>query len=195
MYNNSVLPGPWDPGFKTIIPDSDGPDTYLFACGNFNCVTPDVDGDVIIGRITFQCESTGDTVITISPIPIPGFDTIARCSLPTVVYDSAITPNALTIHQIDDIDGDAIPNADDNCPTVFNPSQEDGAGELCSMNQEDTYPTGGNDCGDACECEGNFDDDTDQDGTDAAAFKTDFGRGNLSNPCPMCPTDPWCVFP
>jgi hypothetical protein len=51
------------------------------------------------------------------------------------------------------------------------------------MNQEDTYPTGGNDCGDVCECEGNFDDDTDQDGSDAITFKTDFGRNSFSNPC------------
>jgi hypothetical protein len=228
VYNNSVLPGPWDPGFTTIIPDSDGPGTYLVACGNFDCVTPDADGDVIIGRVRFRCESAGDAFITIAPIPISGYDTVVGCSLPTVIYDPDITPNTFTIHQIDDIDGDGIANADDNCPTVFNPGQEDlldgdgagdacdncpelangplqgvcvladlitftedtciseldcGVGELCSKNQEDTYPTGGNNCGDACECEGNFDDDTDQDGTDAGVFKVDFGRSTFSNPC------------
>ena len=228
VYNNSVLPGPWDPGFTTIIPDSDGPGTYLVACGNFNCVAPDADGDIIIGRVTFQCESEGDTGITIGPIPIPAFDTFAGCSLPTVVYDGDITPNTITLHQINDIDGDGIPNSDDNCPTVFNPGQEDildgdgagdacdncselpngplqglcvladlitftedtctsdldcGAGESCSMNQEDTYPPAGNDCGDACECEGNFDNDDDQDGSDAVAFKTDFGRSTFLNSC------------
>ena len=51
------------------------------------------------------------------------------------------------------------------------------------MNQEDTYPPGGNGCGDACECEGNFDDDSDCDGTDAATFKLDFGRSEFSDPC------------
>ena len=52
------------------------------------------------------------------------------------------------------------------------------------MNQEDTYPPpSGNNCGDACECEGNFDDDTDQDGSDAANFKSDFGRSIFLNPC------------
>ena len=34
-------------------------------------------------------------------------------------------------------------------------------------------------------CEGNFDNDFDQDGTDAFVFKTDFGRSSLSNPCPV----------
>src|SRR5512139_4209024 len=34
-------------------------------------------------------------------------------------------------------------------------------------------------------CEGNFDNDLDQDGTDAFVFKTDFGRSSLLNPCPV----------
>ena len=33
-------------------------------------------------------------------------------------------------------------------------------------------------------CEGNFDFDQDQDGTDAFTFKTDFGRSAFRNPCP-----------
>lgn len=35
-------------------------------------------------------------------------------------------------------------------------------------------------------CEGNFDCDLDVDGTDAAVFKTDFGRSQFKNPCPPC---------
>lgn len=34
-----------------------------------------------------------------------------------------------------------------------------------------------------CSCEGNFDGDADQDGTDAFTFKTNFGRSRLGNPC------------
>ena len=52
------------------------------------------------------------------------------------------------------------------------------------MNQEDDFPPGGNGIGEACECEGNFDFDQDVDGTDAARFKSDFGRSAFSNPCP-----------
>ena len=33
-------------------------------------------------------------------------------------------------------------------------------------------------------CEGNFDYDSDQDGSDAFTFKTDFGRSSFDNPCP-----------
>jgi hypothetical protein len=34
-------------------------------------------------------------------------------------------------------------------------------------------------------CEGNFDNDSDQDGTDAFVFKSDFGRSSLLDPCPV----------
>ena len=34
-----------------------------------------------------------------------------------------------------------------------------------------------------CDCEGNFDTDSDVDGTDAQTFKTDFGRGGMQDPC------------
>jgi hypothetical protein len=70
-----------------------------------------------------------------------------------------------------DSDGDGICGNLDNCPV------HDNAG------QEDTFPPGGNNIGDACECEGNFDCDEDCDGTDAATFKIDFGRSIFFNPC------------
>ena len=101
-------------------------------------------------------------------------------------------------------DGDGICDEDDNCPNHPNGpragiciqgdhgltctipgynSSECGFGGYCSMAQEDNYPPLDNNCGDACECEGNFDDDDNQDGSDAAIFKTDFGRDSYNNPC------------
>jgi hypothetical protein len=59
----------------------------------------------------------------------------------------------------------------DNCPTTYNPLQED------------SYPPQGNGCGDACECEGNLDGDLNQDGSDAFTFKVNFGRSPFNNPC------------
>jgi len=72
-----------------------------------------------------------------------------------------------------DSDGDGILDSVDNCPADFNPGQED------------SYPPGGNDCGDACECEGNFDGDQDVDGYDHSQFQIDFGRTDctIANPC------------
>ena len=63
--------------------------------------------------------------------------------------------------------GGATENCDDNCPDLYNPAQDD------------TYPTDGNGIGDACECEGNFDCDPDQDGSDAAHFKREFREKHI----------------
>lgn len=93
-----------------------------------------------------------------------------------------------------DGDGDAVCDGVDNCPQGANADQtdsdEDRMGDACdncpdhvNPNQGDTYPPQGNSCGNACECEGNFDGDPDQDGTDAFTFKQDFGRSSLQNPC------------
>ena len=95
-----------------------------------------------------------------------------------------------------DFDGDGVPDSLDNCTYQYNPGQEDldsdGIGDACdncprlyNQYQEDTYPPQTNGCGDACECEGNFNgwEDEDVDGSDAFIFKTDFGRSRILDPC------------
>jgi hypothetical protein len=73
----------------------------------------------------------------------------------------------------EDADGDGIPDSEDNCPQIANEGQED------------NYPPAGNNIGDACDCEGNFNcwEDRDVDGSDASTFKIDFGRSVILNPC------------
>ncbi len=100
------------------------------------------------------------------PTQCPQILTVCATPVPTVC------PVDPTYCPLSDSDGDGVQDCADNCPTKPNPGQED------------NYPPGGNGCGDACECEGNFDDDFDQDGTDASTFKMDFGRSKISgNPC------------
>ena len=74
-----------------------------------------------------------------------------------------------------DSDGDGLFDNLDNCPNTVNPDQLD------------SYPSGGNGIGDACECEGNFNcvEDNDCDGSDAALFKNDFGRSEFNRPCTL----------
>jgi hypothetical protein len=64
-------------------------------------------------------------------------------------------------------------------------NEDCGVDGFCSMAQEDAYPPGGNNIGDACDCEGNFNctEDQDCDGSDAALFKSDFGRSSIEHPC------------
>ena len=66
---------------------------------------------------------------------------------------------------------DEIPDFSDNCPDSYNPDQED------------TYPPGGNDRGNICDCEGDFNCDGDVDGGDSTIFKEDFGRSAFNDPC------------
>ena len=102
------------------------------------------------------------------------FDTIAW------VDDSSAEVETICPFSGSDADEDGIFDHLDNCPGTAN------------SGQEDSFPPGGNNCGDACECEGNFDGDQDCDGTDAATFKSDFGRSFFSNPCnndPKCNGD------
>ena len=75
---------------------------------------------------------------------------------------------------LEDYDCDGILDDDDTCPEYHDPLGED-----------TLPPVVGNGCGDACDCEGNFnaDVDDDVDGSDAAVFKADFGRGGYNNPC------------
>ena len=85
--------------------------------------------------------------------------------------------------------GGETEDCDDSCPDYPNgpdggtctrgdmgiPCMTDGdcgTDGFCSVAQEDTYPPGGNGCGDACDCEGNFDNDDDQDG---------IGRGKIQS--------------
>jgi hypothetical protein len=87
------LPGPWDPGLTFFTVETG---MNILVCGNLSCIPPDLEGDIILAKITFQCNVPGDTDITIRPIS--GFDTIVGCS--GMVYDQFIAPSDITIHQI-----------------------------------------------------------------------------------------------
>jgi hypothetical protein len=115
-------------------------------------------------------------------------------------------------YETSDEDRDGIPNEEDNCPkhpngpelgTCVNTMGDSMTftgrtlvsctwggqckdNEVCQMEQRDYNSNG---IGDVCECEGDFDCDGDVDGTDAAFFKTDFGRSVFSIPCPKCTVD------
>ena len=101
IYNDEDLPGPWDSQLASNITEPNGPGTHFVALGQFNCVEPDSDGDIIVGSVLFHAEAHGSPIIEI--FPIPDFDTIVDCF--ANLYDSQIPvktinsqePCALTI--------------------------------------------------------------------------------------------------
>jgi hypothetical protein len=73
---------------------------------------------------------------------------------------------------IADADDDGIPDDQDNCPTVYNPDQLD------------TYPPGGNGCGDACECHADCNGDRKVNLADLVIMKREFlSTDCATNPC------------
>jgi hypothetical protein len=202
-YDGVDIPGgPWDYSFK--MPDPYGPGSFLLAESQFNCAVPDVGGDIIIAKVTFQCLASGS--VDISVRAITDFGTTVGCTS-GIVYDYIMDTATMTIITEYDSDGDAISDSRDNCPnhpngpllgtctsgprekigtTICTSNADCDPNGFCSMNQEDIYPPGGNGVGDACDCEGNFDCDGDVDGSDAFKFKEDFGRSRFFNPCPNC---------
>ena len=93
-----------------------------------------------------------------------------------------------------DTDGDCIGDVCDPMPTMYDvgvaDGDSDGIGDLCdncpgtpNPGQEDTYPSGGNNIGDACDCEGDFNCDGNVDAIDVTSFLYDFGRNTFNDPC------------
>jgi len=109
----------------------------------------------------------------------------------------------------EDGDTDGIGDVCDNCPNHQNANGKGTcvnipAGPSCTNNvdctlppsvpkcvltQADNYPLGGNGVGDACECEGDFDDNGNVDAADQPLIALDFGR-NIHGPNPCTAADP-----
>ncbi len=91
------LTGPWDPVTTNQLVDPYGPGSYALILAQLGtCPAPDAGGDVIIGRVTFQCLAEGSSDITVQAID--GFDTTVGCTS-SVVYDSQMGTHTITIFQ------------------------------------------------------------------------------------------------
>jgi len=171
LFSEDNCPAVANPGQE----DEDN-DAIGTACDNCPSIPNGSDlGTCITGEIGTTCSANEDC------------GTDALCSLNQENFDQDSEGDVCD----SDDDNDGIPDGSDTCPyDADNDGDGDGiCGNLdnCPSHgnplQEDNSPPGGNDIGDACDCEGNFDCDEDCDGTDAATFKIDFGRSTFSNPC------------
>jgi hypothetical protein len=171
-YDTANL-GPWDSELSDFSQRE--PNVYYLATGNFNYVTV-VGGRQKLGTMTLTGAANGCfTMRVANNLTSFGYGAYNDGYISDCILESKLPANAVLNVAVGtpgaDLDADGVPACFDNCPTNSNPGQED------------TLPPGGNSCGDACECEGNFDGDFDVDGTDASTFKGDFGRSKIVNPC------------
>jgi hypothetical protein len=153
--------------------------------------------------------STQDTEAIIQSPAITLYDIISCEAVEQTTTISAICQ----YDNLSDMDGDGIENTPggtmtssmfldsaDNCPDMPNgpflgtciqgnvgstciSDEACGVNGICSMNQEDTFPPQGNNIGDACDCESDFDCSGGVDANDVTAFLVDFGRSTFFNPC------------
>ena len=133
----------------------------------------------IPGTVCLGCHAHSECRITSTTTSLPSTTSTVPTTTTSVSTTTTTTPTTTTTSlptttttvAAGDSDNDGITDDMDNCP------------EMPNQDQSDLFPPDGNGIGDACECEGNFDCDEDCDGTDAATFKSDYGRGGYNSPC------------
>jgi hypothetical protein len=79
------VPGPWDPGFTSKVPDPAGSGTYFLAVGQFGTVA--VDAVIPLADVELCCQGSGVSQIIVQTIP--NFDTVVG---DTTVWDPQISP-------------------------------------------------------------------------------------------------------
>ena len=196
--NYYLFPGFWYTIDATMIPDADGDGVPDDAD---NC--PDIPNGPAGGTCTEG--DTGNTCMSDGDCGGGGFCSIDQENSDGDSLGDVCDPDDDNDGICDSGESDSSCDGSDNCRVIPNGldggtctegmatyigfsclnNGDCGDGGFCSMDQEDTYPPGGNECGDVCECEGNFDGDLDVDGMDALTFKADFGRRDCEagSPC------------
>jgi len=133
---------PWDAGMSQTVKDPKGPGTYMVTVGNLSTVSSDSEGDIIIAKVLFQCTSSDDVSVTLTPIP--GFDTVVGDS--AGVYDLDIMPHTITLQPT----GGVIADCDDGIACTVDSSGPD---DQCSNVPDDTLCDDGLFCNGAETCD------------------------------------------
>ena len=130
--NDTDHGGPWDPA----EPFSPEPGIWAVSLLNFSCVETDDDGDILLGKVTFQSQSSGSTAIIITTIP--NFDTLVGCSEPATNYDPQIMQNTITINNGN---GTSTTTTGPGTSTSTSPSTTTGPGTSTSTSSSGTSTT------------------------------------------------------
>ena len=169
--------GPWDSGLTTNLEAQPG--VWVLAMGNLACVSADAGGDLIMGKVTFEYQGSGDAEVTL--LPIPDFDTVTGCSPSGTVYDSQITPNTVTISQEGGVTTttSSVPTTTSSVPTTTSTSIP-----TTTTTQPTTTTTiAGPECGNDIIEEGEDCDGTDLDGQTCLSLGFDGGTLVCGDDC------------
>lgn len=156
----------------------------------------------LVSPVTHGTYNRGDGAVVVVPGARYGFDGGFPTRFFDVAYPCAINPSVHTIGStvftitcgLPDTDGDGVPNANDNCPSVDNPTQidldQDGAGDACDTDDD---ADGAPDATDNCPLDPNPSQaDTDGDGLGNACDGDDDGDG-IANETDLCPLSPYSL--
>jgi hypothetical protein len=135
------------------LPDVDPPDYYSLAATDQAIIPGGGDtGSGVLLRLQFQAAINGFSSLKITPIPLGGgleLKTWIKDSYGNLIndsngdgnFDGPISSAGISVGGscVDD-DGDGVPNTGDNCPTIYNPFQEnndtDSMGNACDPDDD-----------------------------------------------------------
>jgi len=150
--------------------------TYSFGAGESDLWVLKLDSNgtipdcgIVTEGITGSPESVSFWGESCCALHEPSPDTVSSTNISQ--QNSSIQTVAVCYGLTEDHDCDGVISDEDNCPYHSNP------------NQQDTYPPQGNNIGDACDCECDFDCNGAVDANEVTLFLTDFGRSEHNDPC------------
>ena len=91
---DGTVPGPWDNGFTSVVPDPAGPGTYFVAVGQFATVPAD-GAQIPLGDVELCCQAAGVSQIIVQTIP--NFDTVVG---DTTVWDPLDNNGIIDLTQV-----------------------------------------------------------------------------------------------
>ena len=179
-------------GYNTAWPKGDRPDTAETDAYITCVVSPPGPGEMaaspgLLATVTMQASGAGTETFAFSTL---GDSQIGYLTANYACSQGVSCPGAMVIQASEDADGDGVDDATDNCPGIANPGQQNTDREIDNgpgiAAKDITVPNAISDTdGDACETDGDADNDGLADASEAPLGNCgDFDGTDASHPSP-----------